>query len=89
GSSVITTHATPNTSSADKLIICVSDAAQNLPCQTEGTWNSTTAAARSTHGDGVNILLADGAVRFVDNNVDLQLWQNLGNRADGQTVGDY
>lgn len=89
GSSVITTHATPNSSSADKLIICDSDASQNLPCVAEGSWNSTTAAARSTHGDGVSILLADGAVRFVDNNVDLVLWQNLGNRNDGQTVGDY
>ncbi|MFM8636056.1 MAG: DUF1559 domain-containing protein [Planctomycetia bacterium] len=89
GSSVITTHATPNTSSADKLIVCESDASQNLPCQTEGTWNSTTAAARSSHPNGVSMLLADGAVRFVGNNVDLQLWQNLGNRADGNVVGDY
>ena len=89
GSSVITTHATPNSSSADKLILCDSDASQNLPCVSEGTWNNTLAAARSTHAVGVNILLTDGAVRFVDNNVDTQLWQNLGNRADGQIVGDY
>ena len=89
GSSVITTQDTPNSSSNDKLIICVNDAAQNLPCQTESTWNSTTAASRSMHPGGVNILLADGAVRFVDNNVGTVLWQNLGNRKDGQVVGDY
>ena len=58
-------------------------------CSSDLTWNNTTAAARSTHGDGVNILLADGAVRFVDNNVGTVLWQNLGNRKDGQVVGDY
>jgi hypothetical protein len=36
--------------------------------------------------------LADGAVRFVDNNVDATaggVWENLGYRADGKVVGDY
>ena len=33
------------------------------------------ARARSKHGGGVNLLLADGAVRFVEDGVDGSLWQ--------------
>ena len=37
-------------------------------------------AARSPHPGGVNILLADGGVQFVWNDIDLTLWQNLSTR---------
>ncbi len=45
--------------------------------------------ARSLHVGGVHVLLADGAVRFVGNNIDYRTWQNLGSRNDGATVGDF
>jgi prepilin-type N-terminal cleavage/methylation domain-containing protein len=46
--------------------------------------------ARSWHPGGVSIVLADGATRFVNDNVDVTtVWQRLGNRADGLPVGAY
>jgi prepilin-type N-terminal cleavage/methylation domain-containing protein/prepilin-type processing-associated H-X9-DG protein len=40
--------------------------------------------ARSRHTGGVHVLLADGAVRFVSDNLDNTTWQRLGGRSDGQ-----
>jgi prepilin-type N-terminal cleavage/methylation domain-containing protein/prepilin-type processing-associated H-X9-DG protein len=45
--------------------------------------------ARSKHSGGVNLLRADGGVRFVSNSVDAITWGNLGSRAGGEVVGDY
>jgi prepilin-type N-terminal cleavage/methylation domain-containing protein len=45
--------------------------------------------ARSYHPGGVLIALADGAVRFVSDNVNTRTWENLGNRADGNPLGQY
>ncbi|WP_437204023.1 DUF1559 domain-containing protein [Planctomicrobium sp. SH664] len=44
---------------------------------------------RSFHPGGVHVLLADGSVRFLSQNIDHWMFQNLGDRADGKTVGDY
>lgn len=37
----------------------------------------------SDHTGGAHFLMADGAVVFLSENIDLTLYQNLGNRADG------
>lgn len=89
GSSTLTVHAGPNSSTADQLLVCDSAAARNLPCTTTSDWEASTCAARSSHPNGVNVLLVDGAVRFVGNNVNIDTWRNLGFRADGNVVGDY
>lgn len=46
-------------------------------------------AARSLHTGGVHALLADGSIRFVSDNIHLQTWQNLGNKADGNPIGEF
>ncbi|MFO0848468.1 MAG: DUF1559 domain-containing protein [Gemmataceae bacterium] len=46
-------------------------------------------AARSKHSTGVNLLRADGGVRFVANSVDPVTWSNLGSRNGGEVLGDY
>ena len=46
-------------------------------------------AARSRHTGGVHVGLADGSVRFISENIDLQTWQWLGARADGNPVGEF
>jgi hypothetical protein len=61
----------------------------NLPCiQNSGAY-PTIQSARSRHTQGVNVVLGDGGVRFVNNNINLQTWRNLGSSQDGLVVGDY
>ncbi|MBA4031440.1 MAG: prepilin-type cleavage/methylation domain-containing protein [Planctomyces sp.] len=47
------------------------------------------AIARSKHTGGVHVLLNDGAVRFVSDNINLDTWRNLGQRADGNVLGEF
>jgi len=46
-------------------------------------------AARSGHPGGVNLLLCDGSVRFVNNTVDLQTWRGLGSRNGAEMLGEF
>ncbi len=43
-------------------------------------------AARSLHPSGVNILLADGSVRYIGDEVDLVLWRGLSTRNAGDPI---
>ncbi len=45
--------------------------------------------ARSQHEGGVHVLLCDGSVRFVTENIDAALWTNLGRKTDGNTIGEF
>jgi prepilin-type N-terminal cleavage/methylation domain-containing protein/prepilin-type processing-associated H-X9-DG protein len=46
-------------------------------------------AARSRHSGGVNLLLADGSVRFTRDSVNLTTWQALSTRNNGEVLGDF
>jgi len=50
----------------------------------DGVWS-----ARSKHTGGAQVLLGDGAVRFVSENLDLLTWQRLGHISDGQPIGNF
>ncbi|MFN9719280.1 MAG: DUF1559 domain-containing protein, partial [Planctomycetota bacterium] len=45
--------------------------------------------SRSYHVGTVNALMMDGSVRGISSNIDRTTWQNLGDRADGQVVGEF
>jgi prepilin-type processing-associated H-X9-DG protein len=45
-------------------------------------------AARSNHPGGVNLLLADGSVRFVLNGIQPGTWSALSTRAGGESISD-
>lgn len=47
------------------------------------------AAARSLHVGGVQATLCDGSVKFISENIDLATWRNLGNKDDGNVVGEF
>jgi prepilin-type processing-associated H-X9-DG protein len=44
--------------------------------------------ARSRHSGGVNLLMADGSVQFVLNQVDLPVWQAWGTRNGNETISN-
>ena len=46
-------------------------------------------AARSRHPGGVHVLMCDGSSRFVNNNIDINLWQALATRAGGEVTGEF
>lgn len=44
---------------------------------------------QSMHAGGVHMLLADGTVRFIGENISYTTWTFLGDRADGQILGEF
>jgi prepilin-type N-terminal cleavage/methylation domain-containing protein len=57
-----------------------------MPCMAGGNQQ---AAARSRHIGGVHVLMGDGSVRFVSNNISLQIYQAVGTMDGAETVGDF
>jgi prepilin-type N-terminal cleavage/methylation domain-containing protein len=57
----------------------------------EGTTNRTYAVvtSRSYHEGIVQTLLMDGSARAISENIDLQVWRNLGTRGGGEVIGEY
>ncbi len=43
----------------------------------------------SFHAGGSQFLMGDGSVRFLSENIDPEIYNRLGNRADGELVGEY
>jgi prepilin-type N-terminal cleavage/methylation domain-containing protein len=54
---------------------------------TDATYAAVT--SRSYHVGIVNSLLMDGSVRSLSENIDLQVWRNVGARNDGQVIGEF
>jgi prepilin-type N-terminal cleavage/methylation domain-containing protein/prepilin-type processing-associated H-X9-DG protein len=83
----------PNSPAPDLTIFCGKTAygevpnnlAENLPC-IKGSDTTDYCGARSRHPGGVNVLLCDGGVRFVENEIDIYVWRNLGWINDGNTT---
>ena len=61
------------------------------PCPTTGVCGNsgTNNPIQSAHVGGVHVLLGDGAVRFVSENLNLATWLNLMTRDDGNVVGEF
>jgi prepilin-type N-terminal cleavage/methylation domain-containing protein len=83
---------TPNTNNPDWLRkgLCVST--PRAPCiGTHSAYSDRNeiVSARSQHSGGVQVLLGDGGVRFVSDNIALATWQALGSPAGGEVVGEF
>ena len=57
-------------------------------CNNPTAWN-TSMGFKSRHVGGAHILLGDGSSRFISENIDYMTYQKLGDRRDGQVVGDF
>lgn len=61
-------------------------------CREDKSCTSPTFAAitaRSWHIGIVNAALMDGSTRSISENIDLDLWRNLGQRNDGNPIGEF
>jgi len=90
GGNAFTAHDLPN-SSADVIPGCPGTPATlppELVCTRNRASTAVWAAARSKHTGGVNVVMADGAVRFVSNGISLATWRALATRAGRETVSD-
>ncbi|MGE3803094.1 MAG: DUF1559 domain-containing protein [Gemmataceae bacterium] len=78
GGVAFSTRLPPNTPVPDQFNWCSSKPVKDAPC----TWTGTNmfVLARSYHPGGVNLALADGAVRFVGNNVNPAAFRAYGSR---------
>ncbi len=86
GGGALFTRLTPNSSAQDILVGWDSNwcddghnqLEMNLPCRKGSNPPFTnTAAARSRHPGGVNVLLGDGSVHFVGDAIDVKVWRYL------------
>jgi len=76
----------PNTTVKDELIRCTDD--QYAPCTTNQ--NTTNAMyMRSLHPGGAQATFADASVHFISETVNTNTFRNLGQRNDGNVLGEY
>lgn len=88
GTCYVTTQFPPNTDQPDALISCVSTTRSPCVAVANGSGNSIQ-YFRSNHTGGAHGVLADGAVRFISNNVDTTTFKRLGSKGDGNVLGDF
>ncbi len=89
GSYGFSTANTPNTPVVDRTYRCKSTTNTRAPCVSNTGSGNAENYARSMHTGGVHILMADGAVRFISENIDRGAFQGLGTRASGETIGEF
>ena len=79
------TYYSPNTSVPDDSLakLCGNHPERNEPCG-QGALYYHYQSSRSRHPGGVNACLADGSVRFYQENMDNALWTSLGTMAGGE-----
>ncbi len=84
-----TTLEPPNTPLADRVYSCKSTTWPQAPCLSTAGTNDHRNFARSYHPGGVNAALADGAVRFISDTIDLTTYHALGTRRLGEVLGPF
>ena len=63
-----------------------STATQRYNCGLAPQFNTSHIAASSYHPGGANVLFADSSTRYVNDDVDFDVWQAVGSRAGGETL---
>ncbi|MFG0262811.1 MAG: DUF1559 domain-containing protein [Novipirellula sp. JB048] len=92
GATIFSAFQSPNSDEKDILAACGDDIPDDgkkprLACEEERDTAEIYAAARSYHSGGVNVLMADGGVRFVSDSVDnLNIWRPLSTAQGGEVI---
>jgi len=88
-----TTTFTPNTRTVPTTTGTLADLDADASTLREGSSNTAITNAvitsRSYHAGSVNVMLMDGSTRTVSENISLTVWKNLGNRNDGNVLGEF
>ena len=78
------TFTTPNSSTPDVVNWAIPNDDPHMPVSTAGAEFN---AARSWHPSGVNVVMADGSVHFVLDDISLATWQAMGTINGEETLG--
>lgn len=94
GATIFSAFNNPNARVNDIIAACDTSisvtGSPHMNCTEDRSTPDVYAAARSYHTGGVNALMADGAVRFVSDNVDnANIWRPLNTLRNGETIGDF
>ncbi len=86
-----TAYCSPNAKEPDLLecgiISCVNVSYANLPCETaQYITTPFRYATRSRHLNGVNVALADGSARFINDSISLETWRNFSSTQSHEPV---
>ncbi len=57
-----------------------------VTCPNCGPDDSIFSVAQSYHSGGVNVLFADGSVKFIKDSINMQTWMALGTKANGEVI---
>ncbi len=87
GGGTFTTLQGPNSAVPDTVIYGYSR--DYAPISTSCSSGDNAVYTRSRHVGGSHILLGDGAIRFISNNIDTSTFRNLGTRAGGEVLGEF
>lgn len=86
-----TTYLTPNSGLPDRIYTsyyCQNNQT-NPPCAASSGSNPTMFASRSQHTGGVQVLLADGSVPFISDNINLGTWRALSTTQGSEVLGEF
>jgi prepilin-type N-terminal cleavage/methylation domain-containing protein len=83
------TEEPPNTTAPDINYSCLTTTWPGAACTADTSWGSHRNYARSMHVGGVSVVFCDGSVRGIDDTIASGVWRNLGDRNDGNSVGDF
>lgn len=89
GASAFSGFTPPNAEDRDIIPACGTGLTADhptLPCEENANTASTFAAARSAHIGGVHAAMGDASVRFVSDEIKVEVWQALCSRTGGETV---
>jgi len=83
-----TAYEGPNTTIPDRIYTegyCNNKPLQNLPCAVSDTNNPTRFSSRSRHPSGVQAVMCDGAVRFIPNSININVWRAMSTSRGAET----
>jgi prepilin-type N-terminal cleavage/methylation domain-containing protein len=84
-----TTYLEPNSTLPDRIYTagyCNNLPQLNLPCAVSGGTTPTMFASRSRHPAGVQVVLCDGATKFVADSIDLNVWRAVSTTQGTETL---